>query len=388
MGRGLALALLTMLTPALWAQEEIIPTVSEERVNVPSEPNRENLQQVKRRLSLGAVGITYEQLVDPAQGDKPLVQRYGDYRLGCAFPPYTWNWDLEYFLDVTVTRPGQPPIAANRTVLQQGIYALAQGARGVADMVWPLPPRADGGQAGELVVRLVKLVAEPEWLYVRVTIEGEADAQITAVKLHSYPTTTSGPPERQRWVTSLATARQMANGAQRYTPAEEWGLVLHNRLAQEDGGALLVMDPDQVATGDVSGTYAVIVHMNTKPTQSMNFAMGYFWDKPQEQAIADFRATAPQRLQALRAVDWNVPVDAAAWTKEKQQITDLLAASPAARAKYEAEWQALAAEGDKAIGGSDPGAGRRVVLLVRRARQLRAQLYEPALQALIEAATR
>ncbi|NCO95551.1 MAG: hypothetical protein COY42_09910 [Armatimonadetes bacterium CG_4_10_14_0_8_um_filter_66_14] len=387
-------------TVALWcvltlahAQDQLTATTKEERVSVPDEPNRQGLQMVKRSLLLGPVAFRYQQLVDPSAGDKPVVQRYADYILGCEFPRYTWNWDLEYFLDVTVTRPGDPPFVANRATLQRGIYVLQQGRRAVADMVWPLPPSA-GRTHGELVVRFVKTPDDPNWMHVRVTIEGDPAATITQVALHSYPTVTTGPPERQRWVTSLTRAVQSTDKPAARNPADEWGLVLHNRLAQEEGGALLVMDPDEIKIADASGVYPIAVRLQPNPTQSVRFAMGYFWDTPYDKAVASFRQQAPDRLKRLRAVDWSVPLDLARWEKNKRDVEELLSLTEAARTQYQPQWTALAAQADEALKqaathqDADPGAARRFVLLSRQAEELRAKLYEPALQALIEGATR
>jgi hypothetical protein len=392
---------LIAINVALWcslgfglAQDELAATTKEERVAVPDEPNRMGLQMVKRNLLLGPVAIRYQQLVDPKQGNQPVVQRYGDYLLGCEFPRGTWNWDLEYFLDVTVTRPGAKPFVANRTSLQEGMYALQQGRRAVADLVWPLPT---GGKAtasagaGRMVVRLVKPADDPHWIYVRVTVEGDPEAKITQVSLHSYPTVTSGPPERQRWVSSLTRAFQTGNAPMTLNPAEEWGLVLHNRFVDEEGGALLVMEPEQIKSADAEGVYPIQVQLRPAPTAALDFAMGYFWDTPYEKAVAAFRQEAPERLKRLREVDWSVPLDVARWQAEKQEVDELLNVTQAGRAQYQAQWTALVAAAEEALkhtAGADdtPGAARRFVLLTRQAQELKAKLYEPALQALIDRA--
>jgi hypothetical protein len=361
--------------------EEITATVKEERVKEPDEANRQGLEMLKRDLTLGNMAIRYRQLVDPKQGDKPLNQRYGDYILGCDFPRYSWNWDLQYFLDVTVTRPGQPPFIANRTMAQSAIHVMAQGLRGVADMVWPLPGK------GELVVRLVKLAEDPSWFYLRATIEGDDEAKITLVRVSSYPTITSGPPERQRWVTTPTRGLQMTNQPTALTPADEWALVLHNRYVHEDGGALLVMDPAQITAATAGETYPISIRMTPKPTTSVALALGYFWDTPYQKAIAAYQSEAAERLKRLRQLDWTVHPDLPAWEREKQQIEELLAGT--GQGQYGATWAEMQRQAEELRSKpGDQAASRKLVLLIRQARALRAQLYEPALQRLIETGTR
>ena len=386
-----AVSLWLIALPAL-AQDEVTGTVKEERLKEPDAPNRAGLEMVKRSLLLGNMTVRYQQVVDPRQGNKPVVQQYGDYILGCEFPRYTWNWDLEYFIEVTVSRPGAEPFAANRVSLQKGLYLLQQGQRGVADMVWDLPPLPGqaAGKSGEMVIRLVKTAADPQWLSVRVTVEGDPTARITRVRLESYPTTTTGPPERQRWVMGLARGLQMGNAPQALNPAEDWALALHNRFAQEEGGALIVADPAEITAMSASGTYAVAVVYDTVPSAAVHLALGYFWDTPWEKAVDSFRQEAPERLKALQAADWSVPLDVASWEREQADVEELLALDAKSRADFGAQWLGVSTQAETALkqaGEGDPGAARRFALLIRQARALKAELYEPALKGLIEQAT-
>jgi hypothetical protein len=384
----LAAALLALTCAC--AQDEIAATVKEERLPE-RDAGREGLQMVKRSLALGNVAFRYQQLVDPKQQDRPLNQRYADYILGCEFPRGTWNWDLQYFLEVTVARPDEKPFIANRALLQEGIFILQQGQRGVADMVWPLPTSATRPQPGRLAVRFVKLPDEPAWLYLRVSLEGEPDTKITQVQLSSYPTVTSGPPERQRWAATLTRTMQMGQPVP-LDPAAEWAVVMHNRYAHEDGGSLLVMDPDQVETADIGGTYPVSVRMNTKPLSAATFALGYFWDTPYAKAIAAFVPEAPERLQRLRALDWTVPVDLPRWQQEQADVAEVLALAGSEAGDHAEQWQQLQTDMKAVIAAlrqpnADSAACRQFVLLTRQAAELKAALYEPALLALIKQAT-
>jgi len=391
--RRFALIIIILTLSCVFAHaQEFTATLSEERVTVPDEPNRVGLQMVKRSLMFGPAAIRYQQLVDPKQHDAPVVQRYADYTLGLYFPRYTWNWDLEYFLSVTVTRPGQEPVNTTRAVLQEGMYILQQGPRVMADMVWPLPP-APGRPAAKMAVRLIALADDPQWLYLRAGVEGDPEAKISEVRLHSYPTTTSGPPERQRWVTTLTRSVQMGSAVAPLQPAEEWGLVMHNRMAQEEGGTLLVMDPREIKSVGAVGVYPIEVQMQTEGVSEVHVAMGYFRETPWQKAVDSFRQAAPERLKRLQALDWTAPVDLAGWQKHKQEVEELLKLTPASATEFGPEWASVLAHADEALKRlaatpGDSAAARNFVLLNRQARDLKSRLYEPALKALIEQATR
>lgn len=386
---GLLIILALITCGAACAQAPIVASVKEELLPQ-KDAGREGLVIVKRSLTLGNAAFRYQQLVDPAQRNKPVAQRYGDYFLGCDFPRGTWNWDLQYFLDVTVTRPNEKPFIANRAALQEGIYVLQQGQRGVADMVWPLPA-GQAATAGRLAVHFIRTPEDPAWMTIRVSLEDAPEAAITRLALNSYPTVTSGPAERQRWATTPTRALQMASQAVPLNVADEWALVLHNRHAHEERGCLIVMDPYQLESGEIGGTYAVSPRFNTRPLQAVSFTIGYFWDTRYDKAAATFFADAPQRLQRLRATDWTVPVDLAGWQKRQAEAAEVLALVPET-AKEAQQWRQLKAEMDALAatlqaGGATEAACRRFVLLNRQTAALREALYEPALQALIKQAT-
>lgn len=385
------IALSIILCCGLALADGLTATLKEERAAAPEEPNRQGLELVKRSLTLGPAAVRYQQLVDPKKADAPVVQRYGDYILGLDFPRGTWNWDLEYFINVTVTRPGAEPVNATRAALQQGTYILQQGPRVVADMVWPLPAVA-GRPAAELAIRLVAFADEAQWLYLRAGVEGDPEARISDLRLHSYPTTTSGPPERQRWVTSLTRGVQMSDKVEPLDPATEWGLVLHNRMAQEDDGTLLVTDPAEIKSAGAVGVYPIEVQLQPMDRREVHVAMGYFREMPWEKAVAAFRPVAPEQLKRLRAVDWNPPLNRAAWEKQKQSIEELLNLTEVGKTEYQAEWAAVRARAEAALEklAQEPGdatAARSFVLSMNQATDLQRRLYDPALKALIEKAT-
>ena len=390
--RRSALTIILAFSCTLAHAQDLTATLKEERVAVPDEPNRVGLQMVKRSLNFGPAAVRYQQLVDPKRSDAPVVQRYADYTLGLDFPRYTWNWDLEYFLSVTVTRPGQEPVNTTRALLQKGIYILQQGPRVMADMVWPLPP-VPGRPTAEMVVRLIALADDLQWLYLRAGVEGDPEAKISEVRLHSYPTTTSGPPERQRWVTTLTRGVQMGGTVAPLQPAEEWGLVMHNRMAQEDEGTLLVMDPREIKSAGAVGVYPIEVQMRTEGASEVHVALGYFRDTPWQKAVDSFRQVAPEWLKRLQTLDWTAPVDLAGWQKDKREVEELLKLAPASQTTFGPEWASVLARAEEALKRlaatpGDSAAARSLVLLSRQAEDLKSRLYEPAINALIDQATR
>jgi hypothetical protein len=359
-------------------------------VTVADEQGREGLQMVKRNLTFGPMAVRYQQLVDPKNADAPVNQRYADYILGLDFPRYTWNWDLQYFLEALVTRPGQKPLNATRATLQKATYILQQGPRVVADILWTFPPVA-GRPPCDFVIRMIAFADQPEWLYLRAGLEGDPEAKISDFRLHSYPFTTSGPPERQRWVTTLTRGLQMSNTVQPLNPAEEWALVMHNKLAQEDGGTLLVTDPAEIKAAGAVGVYPVEIQTQPVEGREVHVAMSYFRDTPYAKAVDAFRAEAPGRLKRLQAVDWNTPVDLAGWRRQKQAIEGLLSLVPA-KTDFTPEWNSLVTRADQAIAQvtanpSNSAAARNLVIAGNQAADLKARLYDPALKALIEQAT-
>ena len=375
---------------AAWA-DEVAVTVKEDRAPIADERNDQGVVLFKRVLSIGNAGVRYQQALDSKNGDKLVTQRYADYILGCEFPRWSWNWDLQYFLDVTVTRPGGQPFIPNRAALQEGIYPLQQGARGVADMIWPLAGK-DPTQAGRLAVRLVKPGDDPNWMFVRISLEGEPEAKITQVRMSSYPVITSGPPDRQRWVETASRGLMMGGPPEKLDPATEWAVAMHNKYANEEGGSLLVMDPTQIAAMSAQGTYPVNITMTPSSDRVVTVAMGYFWDTPWEKAVAAFKPQMSERLQRLRNVDWTVPVDRSRWERERQEVAEILKLLPA-EGPWQQRWALMQADGDKVLAElgrptPDPAAYRRFVLLMKEVGELKDQLYQPAIAALIDAATK
>ena len=365
----------------------IAVTLRETRAS--DEAKREGLEFVERRLQIGNLGLRYRQTIAPAQADQPVCQQYGDYFLGATFP-VTWNWDSEYFLDVQVARPNEPPFAANRALLQEGTYVLGQGDRGVAELVWPLPPGP--AQPGKLAVRIVKPAGEAEWFYLEARLEGEPDAQITQVRVGAYPFVTTGPPERQRWVSTLTSAHRMIDAQVPLTPATEWGLVLHNKLAQEEGGCLFVFDPAEVQAARAGGTYCVSVAMDAQPgARAAHLAFGYFWDSGYAKAVAQCRADAPRVLERLRGLDWSAPLDVARWQRLSRTIDQLLSHQGVAE-RFGDRWRSLAQQMRAAVDASHDAAPasregeRHFALLLADAQKLKVEAYGVALGALVSEA--
>jgi len=404
--RRLALLTMLMLTALCLAAERpahVEVTLKEERTSVTDDPQRKGLEAVDRRLQMANLWIRYHLLFDPAHGNRPVIERYGDYFLACGFPPGTWNWNLEYFLDVYVARPNEKPFNANRATLQEGFYVLEEGSRGVADMVWPLPAgkteraKADAKEGGSLSVRLVKVAADENWFYVEVALEGEERAQVSQVRLGAFPVVTTGPPERQRWATTLKSAYRLSRALTGLDAGTEWGVVLHNKNAQEEGGCLVVFDPDEMESGRVAGTYGVSLYLTPgKGRQAVHLALGYFWDTHYEKGVAQFRKEAPALLERLRRMNWAARLSTEQWLRQRQEIERLLA-QEAVKERFGKQWSALRGEVERILAEANRKAAqrqplsrkseRRFCVLMKQVRQLRAPLYEAALRALIEEAT-
>jgi hypothetical protein len=267
-------------------------------------------------------------------------------------------------------------------------------------MVWAVPGAAP--DAGErLVLRFVKRAEAPTWFYLRIALEGDAQAQITQVTLMSYPYITSAPRERQRWASTLTRAFQVLDPPAAVDPAAEWGIVLHNKNAHETGGALIVCDPTELSSATVAGTYSVSVALSPKPgTREVHLALGYFWDQHCTVAVPAFRAAAAGVLAELRGLDWTVRLDASAWAHERQAIEALLACD-AARVRYGSAWESMNAQAVRLLAQAPAppapaasstavatGDDRRFSLLLREVRELRAQLYGVALDELVRDAAR
>lgn len=284
----------------------MVATVTETR----GAAGRGGLEAVDRRLQIGNAEAHYHQVVNPREGDRPVAQGYGDYLFGLEFPAgASWNWDLEYFLDVSVSRPGAAAFVANRATLQAGTHVLERGKRAVADLVWPMPAAKAGttrpDTAAVLALRMVKVAADPAWLYLEVRLDGDPRAAIAQVRTRAYPFITTGPPERRRWLTTLTKDYGLTDAAQKFDPAAEWALVLHNRRVQAERGCLLVFDPSEVRSATAGGTYCVQVNLTPKVERRVvHLALGYFRDERYETAVTHLRAEAPAVLERLRQTRW------------------------------------------------------------------------------------
>ncbi len=389
---SIAILLLSSCRWATGADENIAVALKEKRAPVTDDLRRQGMEAVDRRLRMGNLDIRYHLVVDPKQGDRPVIERYGDYLLACEFPVGVWNWDREYFLDVSVSRPGGSPFVVNRASLQEGFYVLEQGKRGVADLVWRIQDATRRTQdAGHLAVRLVKPAAVPHWFYMEIALDGEPSAQISQVRLRAYPFITTGPPERQRWASTLTNAYCLTDALTPFQPATEWGIALHNKHAHEEGGCLLVFDPDEVQSASVGGTYGVSVYLTPKPgSRTVHLALGYFWDTHYERAVAQFRKEAASILQRLRQTVWATELNKAQWQRERLEIERMLSHEEV-KARFGKQWELLVTEAESILKNTSTQAPnreteRRFAVLLKQVQQLRGQLYEVALQALVREA--
>jgi len=393
---GLAILLpLSLLTVCgVQADGEVSVQLREKRFPVANDAVRAGLEVAEREANLGNLRLAYHQLVDPRNHDAPVVKGYGDYLMRCEFPIWNWNWDLEYFLDATITDVSGKSAIANRARVQEGMFVLERGNRAVVDMVWPLA----GELTGKLIVRLVKLGANDKWFYLEVSLEGAAESRISQLRVGAYPFTTTGPPERQRWVTSLTSTHQMGNARSPLDASTEWGLVLHNRNAHETGGCLLVFDPEEIESVKAGGTYNVATFLDPKPNaaRAVHLAVGYFWDQPCDQAISAFRTEAESKLRSLRSLPWAVKLDASRWISKRKELDQLIQQNALAQ-QHSEPWTNLSRQIDQCLAAIDANsefesttvqrrAGQRKFLqLMKELPELENKLYGAAVQSLIEA---
>ncbi len=255
--------------------------------------------------------ITYEGV--HKEGSAALIQeKYGDRRFGLAWPREKgWNWSLESFLDVMVSCGGKTYDGTGLRVLED-CRTLEEGGRAMAEYVWLLaePPAGGAGDVPRLTIRMLHDPAWKEWLFARISAEG-GDASLAQIKLCCYPSCSSGPPERERWI--LVPGGDLKMGGQpQVIPIDGGGIAYYNKYQQTRDGCFLVFQPKDVADVKVAGTYGVGTSITLKPgTGSAALALGYFIDTPAENAGRMFIAeTLSQVAAQLGRIEWtpNLPL--------------------------------------------------------------------------------
>ena len=283
---------------------------------------------VETRLTLDSFKLWHRVAVDPRKGDEPVRYGYGEFFFGCEFGRQgNGGWDLWHFTSAEVADPkrGDAPFGLHRKV--EGFHVVERGPRAVVDVVWWPEGRPKRSLDDLVTMRFVKHAAEREWCFIETGLEPGSPLRLAQVSYSAYPAHTSGPPGRERWVTTAARSHNLMTGGIDLDPAKEWAISLHNKHAHERAGSLLVFDPDEVAAVRVEGSYGVSIELVPKPGRTrLHVAVSYFLREHFREANAAFLAAAPRSLDRLRREDWEADLDrvAAAWRREMAGLADPL----------------------------------------------------------------
>ena len=242
------------------------------------DPQHAGLVWFERRVHVDNAHLWLKSATDPTSR-RPVIRAYGDFFFGLSFGGFGnggWNrWD---FLRVVSAYGRGKGVDVTHTRRHLGAYVLERRQRGVVEFAWQMPP-VPGSKTppGEMHVRLVKRRDEPEWLYLRVSVDPAHEARVQQLSVSSYPGQTSGAGVRRR-VASTATRNQaMPQGALALELPDEYAVSLHNVNAHEYDACLLVFDPKEIKAASVAGTYCVVAALTPAPgRQAVHLAMGYF----------------------------------------------------------------------------------------------------------------
>ena len=245
-------------------------------------------------------------------GSSDLIQgKYGDRRLGLEWPTKRggWNWSLDSFLSVIVSNGRTNFDGTGRYILEDA-RTLEEGNSAMAEFVWPLVAASvvDGVEISRLKVRVLHDPAYKEWLFLRISVEG-GDATLKDLGLVCYPSSSSGPPERERWILAPGGHYKMNNNwnAPLSLSSEIAGIAYHNKYQQTRDGCFLVFQPNEVTEVKVVGTYSVGTTIVMKPgKKTAVLALGYFLDTPWEDAGRMFLAETLSQVSAqFDRIDWS-----------------------------------------------------------------------------------
>lgn len=313
MGRTLLISGCLLLASGLWADSAppILARVTETRQPETRDPERAGYDRVRREVALDNLIAKYEAFVKPDADDQPIAAKYADHFFGLDFGRIAGNggWDLWDFVNPTVVSPEGRTCRLMGVERQRGLNVLAEGQTAVADFLWELPRDAAGQSPGLLGVRYLKRAGETYWAYVEIWIAGAPGWTLGPVTFSSYPYNTSKTREaaRERWVATNIRELATTDTDTALDPGAEWGLMLHNRLSQEDGGCLMVLDPEEVSALAVAGTYPVQPKLTPRPgRRSLRVAIGYWADRHWRQELPIFRQEAPGVRDRLVAMQFSL----------------------------------------------------------------------------------
>lgn len=217
------------------------------------------------------------------------------------------GWSRWNFLNVTVILGNgqRVEIIGNRMLHDAEI--LEETPRRMSRYRWPLEETG-----GFLKVTFLQYPEQRDWMLLRVELEGETGASIEQIGLVAYPSNTTGPKERERWLASGTVLTALQDRPQPADPAEA-GFAFFNRMAQQQGGCLLVIDPAPVQEMAISGNYSVLSRLKIAPGETaFQCALGGFQGVDGEEAARTFTLEgARNTLQFLQAADWKPKLNCA-----------------------------------------------------------------------------
>jgi len=295
----------TVTAAATWAVEPVSVSLEREEYKETDKrrENRLGFLRVKRILKMDKLEISYQAYVHE-EDRTPYHEQYADWFLGCDFGRVHGNggWNLWSFLDMTISPPEGNAYSAVPSQALDDFVAVEESNRGLVDMCWPTPPE------GTLCVRVLKLPEDTHWAFLEVGIDGETDSVVSSIAISSYPYNTSktGEQPRQRWVTTLMSDYETTDQPREISAQDEWALIMHNKLSQEDGGVTLLLDPTEVSSLQVWGTYPVYARFTpAEGVRYVHIGMSYFADEHHEVAAERMREQASGWLKRMRSLDFS-----------------------------------------------------------------------------------
>lgn len=291
--------------------QPVLARTMETREPETRDPERVGYDRVRRELALDNLIARYEAFVKPDADDQPIATKYADHFFGLDFGRMEGNggWDLWSFVAPTVVSPEGRLCPIMGVERQRGLNVLAEGQTAVADFLWELPRDAEGRSPGLLGVRYLKQAGDTYWAFVEIWLAGAPGWSLGPVTFSSYPYNTAKTMDaaRERWVATNTRELPTADTDTTLDPGTEWALMLHNRLSQEDGGCLMVLDPQEMTSLTVAGTYAVQPKVVPRPGQrSLRVAVGYWSDRHWCQELPVFRQEAPNIRERLVGIQFSL----------------------------------------------------------------------------------